>query len=220
MMDRLLIFDLDGTLIDSVPDLTMATNFALAQVDLPPLDEGVLRAFVGNGTQALIERAIGHYTNDDRLCAVALDYFLAYYQQNVCVKTTLYHAVKTGLQQLVDAGFVMAIVTNKPMQFVTPILQTLQIAHFFEIIIGGDSLDAKKPDPKPLLFVCEQLKIHPRCAVMIGDSKNDILAGKNANISTMAVSYGYNYNQPIKKYDPDYVFDDFGALVAFLLQDL
>lgn len=220
----LLIFDLDGTLIDSVPDLASATNFALNQLGLPTLQDDVIRTFVGNGAKALINRAISHcYGNsdfEDGLTDVGLGYFFEFYRKNACVNTVLYKGVSCGLRTLSDNGFDMCIVTNKPYEFVPPILKALQIESFFKMVLGGDSLDTKKPSPTPLLYVCKTLGFLPEQAIMIGDSKNDILAGKQANILTIGLSYGYNYNEPITKYNPDWVFEDFGAMVGFLTDGL
>lgn len=218
----LLIFDLDGTLIDSVPDLAYAVNLTLQDLDHAPFDESVIRNWVGNGAKTLIERALSGETHIDptlpkSFVNQALEHFFRHYRKHVCEKTQAYTGVDEGLKTLKNAGFTLAIVTNKPYEFVPPILQTLGWQAYFSQVLGGDSLPVKKPDPTPLLTACENLGFSPSQSVMIGDSKNDILAGQNANMTTLALSYGYNYGQDIRAFDPTQTFDNFTDLVHFLI---
>lgn len=216
----LLMFDLDGTLIDSVPDIAEAVNRTLADLNRQTFDENTVRNWVGNGAKVLIERALKASQNDEPqpvTIDTALQHFFCHYAQQTCEKTVAYQGVHTGLQQLYQAGFCMAIITNKPSQFVPAILQTLGWQDWFSLVLGGDSLPLKKPDPMPLLFTCEKLQFNTDNSYMIGDSKNDILAGKNANIKTLAVSYGYNYGEDIRDFSPDRTFDSFVELTQFLL---
>lgn len=217
----LLMFDLDGTLIDSVPDIADAVNHTLTDLNRPTFDEKIIRNWVGNGAKVLIERALTA-TQDDKpstqMIDTALQYFFTHYAKQTCQKTVAYQGVNEGLQQLYQAGFCMAIITNKPSQFVPEILQTLGWQDLFQLVLGGDSLPVKKPDPTPLLLTCEKLHFNKNNSYMIGDSKNDVLAGKNANIRTLALSYGYNYGQNIADFSPDKVFDYFEDLVNFLLK--
>jgi phosphoglycolate phosphatase len=133
-------------------------------------------------------------------------------------KTVAYPNVDNGLKKLKAAGFQLALVTNKPIRFVPKILQFFGWHDIFSEVLGGDSLPTKKPDPAPLLQVCKALNINPAQAVMIGDSINDILAGQNANMDTLGLSYGYNYGQDIRELNPTEAFDDFSALVDYLLK--
>lgn len=216
----LLIFDLDGTLIDSVPDIADAVNGALADLQRQTFDENTVRNWVGNGAKVLVERALQATQTDTPQADIvneALQQFFYHYTKQSCEKTQAYQGVHTGLQQLFEAGFCMSIVTNKPMQFVPEILETLGWQGWFSTVLGGDSLPVKKPDPTPLLFTCEKLQFSPANSYMIGDSKNDILAGKNAKIKTLALSYGYNYGQDIRDFEPDNTFDNFADLTTFLL---
>lgn len=222
MMKSLLIFDLDGTLVDSANDLADATNATLQALNKPTFDEKIIRGWVGNGAKVLIARALsGSQTIDpnldESLLNDALSIFFKYYGEHTCIKTQPYEGVDKGLKQLKNAGFQLAIITNKPLQFVPTILQTLGWQDLFAITLGGDSLPVKKPDPTPLLYVCEQLNIAPNQSYMIGDSKNDILAGKNANIDTLALTYGYNYGEDIRLHQPTQVFDNFDDLVTFII---
>ena len=133
-------------------------------------------------------------------------------------KTVAYPNVDSGLRKLQAAGYKLALVTNKPIRFVPKILLSFGWQDIFSEVLGGDSLPSKKPDPAPLLHVCETLNVNPEQAVMIGDSRNDILAGQNANMDTLALSYGYNYGQDIRELNPTAAFDDFSALVDYLLK--
>lgn len=219
----LLIFDLDGTLVDSAGDLADATNTALQELNKSTFDETIIRNWVGNGAKVLIARALsGSYdinpNLDETLLNQALALFFHHYSHNTCVKTKPYAGVEHGLKQLKQAGFILTLATNKPQQFVPTILQTLGWENLFTLILGGDSLTEKKPNPAPLLHICQQLNIEPQHSYMIGDSKNDILAGKNANIDTLALSYGYNHGESVQLYEPNQVFDNFDDLVKFLLR--
>ena len=218
---KLLIFDLDGTLIDSVPDLAKAVNFTLNSLNIDTFSEDTIREWVGNGAQTLVKRALSGDTiisnniNED-LFNKALNIFLDYYSNHLCDSTTLYKNVKDTLTTLKQNGYILTIVTNKPFDFIKPILEALNIEELFEYYIGADSLDIKKPSPKPLLHVCKKLNIDYSNTVIIGDSKNDILAAKSANIESIAVSYGYNYNEHISTYNPDIVVDNFEYILKYL----
>lgn len=218
---NLLIFDLDGTLIDSVPDLAAAVNATLVDIGRAPFDEDTVRHWVGNGATMLVARALsGALTVDDNLPEAtlqdALARFFAHYRAHTCVRTQAYAGVNEGLQTLKNAGYTLTMVTNKPFEFIAPIVQAMGWQDRFAISLGGDSLPTKKPDPAPLLHVCQQLNVAPQHAYMIGDSKNDILAGKNAGIDTLGLSYGYNYGQDIREQQPTAAFDSFAEMVAFL----
>lgn len=222
MNKHLLIFDFDGTLIDSVPDLGAAVNAMMIQLGRDPYPMDYIRGWVGNGSRLLVERAlVGDVEVGDGITTEALDaaealFFDAYAKQSG-KETVAYEGVDSGLRQLKDAGFELALVTNKPSRFVPKILQSFGWHDLFCEVLGGDSLPVKKPDPAPLLHVCEQLSLPPEQAVMIGDSKNDILAGQNAQMDTLGLSYGYNYGQDIRDYQPTAAFDSFAELVDYVL---
>lgn len=212
---KLIIFDLDGTLIDSVPDLAYSVNHTLKTINRDTFSEDVIRKWVGNGAQTLVKRALSGDVNideskyDNETYEKAINIFLEFYAQNLAIHTKLYDGVKQTLQSLKQKGYRCAIVTNKPFDFVAPILESLGIDDIFEEILGGDSLEVKKPDPKPLLFMCEKLGVDIKSTVMVGDSKNDIIAANNANIESIALTYGYNYNEDISIYNPTLKIDEF-----------
>lgn len=214
----LILFDFDGTLIDSVPDLTLAVNLTMEHLGHEGFEESQVRVWVGNGARMLVERALRAAFGDDAVTETSLDealaLFMDFYARHLAVKTVAYPNVTETLRQLRDEGYRMGIVTNKPHAFVEPILQSLGMDSIFELIIGGDSLPQKKPHPLPLQHACETLGVSPEHSVMVGDSKNDILAAKAAGMHCIGVGYGYNYDEHISVYGPDLIVDDFGALRA------
>lgn len=219
-----LLFDLDGTLVDSAPDLAAAVNKTLAVLQRDTFAEQQIRTWVGNGAKVLIERALSGSQQidpelDSALANDALGLFLKHYQQDVCVYSKLYAGVAETVQQLKNAGFTLAIVTNKPEKFIQPILDKLQIAEFFCASLGGDSLPEKKPSPQPLLHICQQLNVAVANTLMIGDSHNDILAAKAANMQSIGLTYGYNYGEDINKHQPDWVFDNFADIAKLLINN-
>ncbi|WP_432481367.1 phosphoglycolate phosphatase [Moraxella sp. ZY200743] len=212
----LVIFDLDGTLIDSVPDLTDAIDKTLLILGSCTAGEELVRTWVGNGSLKLVERAINWAGITLERLDEAHELFLTTYH-NCHDNTTAYANVKEGLICLKQQGFKLAICTNKPTQFLPQILANMGWLDMFDCVVGGDTLSTKKPNPNPLYHICQTLSIDVCQSIMVGDSKNDILAGKSANMTTLALSYGYNYGESIAISKPDAIFDDFGSLVAFIL---
>ncbi len=222
---QLLIFDFDGTLIDSVPDLADATNTMLEQLGKPTYSLDIIKGWVGNGSRLLVERALvgktevvtGQLTIEEANHAEQI--FLQAYNTIETSKTVAYPDVDKGLRQLKEAGFTLALVTNKPIRFVPKILESFDWQDLFSEVLGGDSLPVKKPDPTPLLQTCETLNFTIEQAYMIGDSINDMLAGQNAGIDTLALSYGYNYGKDIRDSNPNQAFDNFADLLNYLLKE-
>lgn len=220
---KVIIFDFDGTLIDSEPDLALALNYMLDKLNRETYTQSVISHWVGNGAETLVKRALSGSTIIDEhieqeLFLNALDIFLKFYAQNLCVKTYLYPNVKKSLEKLKEQGYIMVIVTNKPADFVEPILKGLAIDEFFEFYLGGDSLEKRKPDPMPLLHVCNRLDITVDECVMIGDSKNDILSAKSAKMQSIGVSYGYNYGEDISIYKPTIVVESFADILPIFFR--
>ena len=218
---KLLIFDLDGTLINSALDLALAVNYMLEQLGRDSFDEEVIHGWVGNGALTLVKRALSGTREvdenlDEAYVEKALKIFLDYYEKNLCNATVPYPHVLETLQTLKEKGYTLAIVTNKPFPFVSPILKGLGMDDLFALILGGDSLPEKKPHPQPLLHVCERLEIEVENAVMIGDSKNDILAANACGMDSVGVTYGYNYGEEIGVHKPSVILDDFSELLEYL----
>ncbi len=218
---KVILFDLDGTLINSAPDLSLAVNHMLQTLNRDTFSDDVIHGWVGNGAQILVQRALsGQSVIDENLDAdlsdEALNIFLTFYAENLCISTVAYPHVTVTLKVLKGMGYRLAIVTNKPFAFVAPILEGLELSDLFELILGGDSLPQKKPDPAPLLYVCENLGVTVEECVMVGDSKNDILAANACGMQSVGVTYGYNYGEDIGVYEPNVVINDFGDLVKAL----
>ena len=216
-----ILFDLDGTLIDSVPDLALAINEMLRELGRSPYDEETIRFWIGNGSAMLVRRALAGSREipegfDEELYARAHAIFLERYARVLARATRPYPQVPETLELLKARGYRMAIVTNKPGQFVAPILERLGLAEYFDLIVGGEDLPVKKPDPAPLLYACEELGVSPGKALMVGDSANDILAAKSAGIPVLAVAYGYTHGTPVEEYGPDRVVERFGELAELL----
>lgn len=213
---ELIIFDLDGTLIDSIPDLTLAVNIMLSNYNIKPLTIEIVTPFVGNGAKILLERALNHTMQPEDITKErfdeAFEIFFAAYKDNLCVETYLYHGVMETLEYLNNKGYKMAICTNKPFVFIEPILKDLKIKHYFTSWVGADSVAKQKPDPAPLFHLAKEMNVTIDKCIMVGDSKNDIKAAKNAVMESIGVSYGYNYNEHISDYNPDKVIDKFEEL--------
>ncbi|WKD29682.1 phosphoglycolate phosphatase [Halomonas sp. KG2] len=212
---RLIAFDLDGTLIDSVPDLTIAVQRALSDVGLPVPSEEHVRNWVGNGAQVLIERALTWALADapgQVLQTTAYDAFMRHYGAAPNALTRLYPGARTALHDLHKAGYLLVLITNKPERFIAPILSHFELLALFAHCIGGDTLAEKKPSPLPLLHVAQQLDIPPSASVMVGDSRHDIAAGKAAGFTTVALPYGYNHGEPIEHSQPDVIISSLLAL--------
>ena len=214
---ELIIFDLDGTLIDSMPDLAQAINSMLRHFDLTPLTLEEATLFIGNGAVKLVERSLEHALKpkkvSEELFKEAFDFYTSAYREVVCDKTFLYPGVLETLQYLDNKGYDMTICTNKPFEFIEPILDALSIKQFFKSWVGGDSLPKKKPDAAPLLHFADKMNKDLDKCIMVGDSKNDILAAQNAQMESIGVSYGYNYNEHISIYNPTKVVDNFTDLI-------
>jgi len=221
---KVLIFDLDGTLVDSVPDLALAINDMLVSLGREVFSSTLIRTWVGNGAQTLVKRALSGKSEinellEPELYNKAFSHFLASYKNNICVETVLYPNVLEVLQNVHARGFRLALVTNKPFDFIEPLLIGLNIDNIFELCLGGDSLPKKKPDPMPLIHVCKTLGLSPEECLMIGDSKNDILAAKSADMQSVGVTYGYNYNEAISVYKPEAIINDMSELCQLLCEN-
>ncbi|BFU60538.1 MULTISPECIES: phosphoglycolate phosphatase [Rodentibacter] len=219
---KLIGFDLDGTLVNSLPDLALSVNSALAELDLPQASEALVLTWIGNGAPVLIARALewayeqtGRTLSEAEIETVKAR-FSHYYGENLCNISHLYPNVKETLEALKAKGYTLAVVTNKPTKHVQPVLSAFGIDHLFSETLGGQSLPAIKPHPGPLYYLCGKFGLEPRQVLFVGDSKNDIIAAHAAGCAVVGLTYGYNYNIPINESDPDWVFDDFGKLLEIL----
>ena len=218
---KLIIFDLDGTLINSALDLAISVNEMLTTLGRDAFNEKTIHGWVGNGAQTLVWRALsGTKELDSAIPQAEIDHalniFLEIYEKNLCVATQPYESVVETLQRLKKEGYTLAIVTNKPYKFVAPILNKLGMHGLFECILGGDSLAKKKPDPLPLEHVCQTLDVPIENTLMVGDSKNDILAANACGMESVGVTYGYNYDEDIGVHKPTIIIDNFKDLTQYL----
>ena len=215
-------FDLDGTLVDSLPDLALSVNSALADFSLPKAPEELVLTWIGNGAPVLIARALewakgqtGEDFSDAEMEQVK-ERFNVYYAENLCNVSRLYPNVKETLETLNARGYTLAVVTNKPTRHVQPVLAAFGIDHLFSEMLGGQSLPAIKPHPGPLYYLCGKFGVEPRQVLFVGDSRNDILAAHSAGCPAVGLTYGYNYNIPISESNPDWVFEDFAELLTLV----
>lgn len=205
---KAVMIDLDGTLVDSIPDLAAAANMMLAELGRPLLDAELIRTFVGKGITNLVERTLcGNMDGvaDPELMARALPIYERCYTQMNGRYTTIYPGVKAGLAALEEQAFPLACVTNKSMRFTQPLLEMVGLAGYFRKVVAGDTLARKKPDPAPLLHACEAFRIAPRDMLMIGDSLNDTEAARAAGCPVFCVTYGYNEGRDVHTLDSDAV---------------
>lgn len=216
---KALLFDLDGTLIDSVPDIAAAVDRALAANAYPPAGEAKIRQWVGNGARKLVERAaanaleVAEGAAPDAVVEALLASFFDFYGKASCVKTCLYPGVLEALEYWQRQGIAMACVTNKPERFSRDILIGLELDGLLPVLVGGDTLPQRKPDPAQLYLACEQLGVAVENAVMVGDSRNDIDAARAAGMPVACVSYGYNHGAPVAEANPDILVDHFADLI-------
>ncbi|MDN2664039.1 phosphoglycolate phosphatase [Psychromonas sp. 14N.309.X.WAT.B.A12] len=216
---KLICFDLDGTLVNSVPDLRLSLNAMLEELSLPHVNDLVVKTWVGDGIPKMVERCLQHVNGNDfsqDVLANAVSIFEGYYQQFLNTESGLYPAVKSTLFKLQDKGYKIALITNKAEKFLPDLLAYFGINRCFDLLLGGDTLARNKPDPMQVEYACEHFNIGASETVMIGDSRNDILAGQNAKVSTIALTYGYNFGEPIAQINPDYIVNHFDELLTLL----
>jgi phosphoglycolate phosphatase len=206
------LLDLDGTLVDSIPDLAAAANAMRVELGMPPLGLEVLATFVGKGVDYLVRRTlegslhVDVLPSDDpgrELFARGRTSFHRHYALLNGDMATVYDGVIEGLRAMQDQGLKLAVVTNKPTEFTGPLLTRVGLAGFFSVVVCGDTCARRKPDPDQVLHACERLGVAPAQAVTIGDSSNDAQAGRSAGTRVLAVPYGYNEGQDVYALDVD-----------------
>lgn len=219
-LPQLILFDLDGTLVDSVPDLAAAVDEMLLALDRPAVGLDSVRHWVGNGAQVLIRRALNNSMDDagveTALFEQAQVLFFQAYAKHAVAHSALYSGVLECLSGLAEAKIPMGLVTNKPMQFTTPLLEGLGIAQYFSVVVGGDSYPEKKPHPMPLQQSMAQCGALPEMTLMVGDSISDLNAARAAGCAIVCVPYGYNHGQDIRLSGPDRVVDSLAELTLGL----
>lgn len=215
-MPRCVVFDLDGTLVDTGPDLTAATNHVLALAGRPPVSVAQVRDMVGLGARKLIERGLAHTGGGTLEQAESLlQPFLDYYADNVCVASQPFPGVEQTLTRLQEAGILIGICTNKPEKLSHALIEALGWQRFFPVNIGGDSLPFRKPDGRHILTVIEQLGGNPQETVMVGDSTVDVAAARDAGLPVVAVSFGFS-SVPANELEADALIDRYDQLIEAL----
>jgi phosphoglycolate phosphatase len=216
---KMVLIDVDGTLVDSVPDLAYCVDEMMDRLDMPRRGEAAVRQWVGNGVERLARRALINQLDgepDEALFEKAMPIFMELYAENTSKRSCLYPGVEEGLAYLKQAGFRLGCVTNKAEQFTVPLLTDLGVIENFEIVVSGDTLPRKKPDPMPLLHAAEQLGVAPAESMMLGDSMSDVKAARAAGFQIVCMSYGYNHGVDIHESNPDAVIDSMAELKGLL----
>ena len=192
----LVVFDLDGTLVDSASDIAEAVNRTLADWSLPRVEESVIRGWIGDGARALVASAFAHAGKAIDLDKV-MPGFMVHYADCLLLYPTVYPGVIETLQALRERKVAVAICTNKPQRFVRPLLDALRLGEYFECIVGGDTLPERKPSAVPLLHVVDHFGLQPSQCLMVGDSATDLLTAQAADVPMALVTYGY-----LRGFDP------------------
>lgn len=211
MKQMALLFDLDGTLVDSVPDLAAAANRLLAELDRLPLGEAEVARMVGDGVAKLVERVLAARGLGALAPEPAVRRFSAFYEADAATLTRPFPGVLDGLASFTAAGVQLAVCTNKPETATRTVLEALGLARFFPVVLGGDSLPVRKPDPAPLRAALARLNVAPQAAAMIGDHRNDVLAARGAGVAAILARYGYGA-ATLNEIEPDAAIDAFTEL--------
>ena len=212
---KLIMIDVDGTLVDSVPDLAYCIDEMMQKLGLQKWGETKVRHWVGNGVPKLVERALTGELEGrpiKEVFDIAYPIFLDLYEDNSAERSYLYDGVREGLDYLKSQGYQLGCITNKSEQFTQPLLKVLGIFNDFKIIISGDTLAKRKPDPMPLLYCAEHFNLKPEECLMLGDSVSDVKAARAAGFDIICMSYGYNHGNDIVDENPDLVIDSMSQL--------
>jgi len=216
---KLIMIDVDGTLVDSVPDLAYCVDELMVLMGREKWGEAKVRHWVGNGVPKLVERSLTgelEGTVDKSDFDKAYPIFLELYAENTSERSSLYDGVREGLDYMKSEGYTLGCVTNKAEQFTLPILRDLGIFNDFGIVISGDTLEKKKPDPLPLLHAAKHFGIDSKDSLMLGDSISDVKASRAAGFEIICMSYGYNHGDDIRDANPDLVIDSMAELKDYL----
>lgn len=213
-----IFFDLDGTLVDSVPDLAEAARRMLRELSEPTRSDAEVATYVGKGIPMMVERAlsVGRTPVEPARLARAVEVFMGHYEDTNGKLTRAYPGVAETLPALRARGLKLGVVTNKAEAFIGPLLDELGLGQYFDCLIGGDTLPQKKPDPEPLWHACALVGVGREAALMVGDSGNDALCARRAGIPVLLMTYGYNEGVPVDTEDCDGLLSSFLELPALL----
>ncbi|MGH8279630.1 MAG: phosphoglycolate phosphatase [Gammaproteobacteria bacterium] len=216
---RLVVFDLDGTLIDSVPDLAVTVDLMCRELAVHVPGAGKVRQWVGDGVRRLVKRALtGSEAGEPEVSLYrrGMQLFQRFYLEHLSEHTRPYPEVRAVLDRLQGEGFALACVTNKSGEFTGPLLEALDLRRYFGVVVSGDTLAERKPSPLPLLYVSGKLAVAPAAACMVGDSANDIRAAHAAGFVPVAVSYGYGNPVEVAAAGPEIVLATLDELPPWL----
>jgi phosphoglycolate phosphatase len=203
---KAVMIDLDGTLLDTAPDLATAANMMLKELGKAELPLETIQSYIGKGIEKLVKRSLTGALDgepDADLLQRAMPLYEQSYEKTLYVDTRAYPGVREGLNALRAGGFRLACVTNKAEAFTLPLLRAAELLDYFDIVVSGDSLPKKKPDPMPLLHACERFEIEPHDMLLVGDSLNDAQAARAAGCHVFCVPYGYNEGRDVYELDCD-----------------
>ena len=207
---KVVMIDLDGTLLSTADDLALAANLMLRELGMFELSIDTIQSYIGKGIERLVKRSLTGDIDgepDAELLAKALPIYNRNYAENLCVNTRPYPGVVDGVANLQKTGFRLACITNKSEAFTLPLLRATNLFSCFEIILSGDSLPKKKPDPMPLTHICKYFDAQPHEALLLGDSLNDAIAARAAGCHVFCLPYGYNEGRDVHALDCDAIID-------------
>ncbi|MCE7914137.1 MAG: phosphoglycolate phosphatase [Nitrosomonas sp. PRO4] len=207
---KVIMIDLDGTLLNTADDLALSANLMLKDLGMAEQAVSTIRSYIGKGIQKLVKRTLTGQLDgepDATLFAKALPIYEKHYAKNLSVNTRPFPGVLEGIEALQQSNFKLACITNKAEAFTLPLLRSTNLYDRFEIILSGDSLPKKKPDPMPLLHICKHFNVQPHEALLIGDSLNDAIAARAAGCHVFCVTYGYNEGRNVYELDCDAIVE-------------
>ena len=213
------MIDLDGTLLDTLPDIAAAAQRMLAQLGLPPRTPEEIRDFIGKGIPSLVQRCLPAGAGEVRAAALqseALALFQEFYFEESGRRATVYPGVREGLEQLRAMRLRLACITNKAARYTVPLLEHMGLSPYFDLVVSGDTLARKKPDPMQLAHICTAFALAPAAVLMIGDSANDALAARAAGCPVLCVSYGYTEGGDVHDLDCDAIVDSLSEAADML----
>jgi phosphoglycolate phosphatase len=210
------IIDLDGTMVDTLGDFTVALNRVLQELSLPGIERSAIERMVGKGSPHLIRSVLAHVHAEPSLYEPAWQAYQKHYLAINGQYASVFPGVVDGLRMLRSAGLKLACLTNKPTAFAVPLLEAKGLREFFDVVFGGDAFERQKPDPLPLLKACEALGSLPQRTIMIGDSSNDARAARAAGCPVLLVTYGYNHGEPIRAVPADGFLDSLADVSPWL----
>ena len=215
LKDSAIIFDLDGTLVDTAPDLLSALNHVLTMVDCPLVDIHTIRNIVGKGAKVMISKglSLGGIKNHEEQAEILLPDFISFYKDNIAINSRIFDNLIPALDELKSQEAKLGVCTNKQEELAIKLLHEIGLEHYFSTIVGADTFEYRKPDPRHILSTIDRIKGNPQNSVMIGDSITDINAAKAAKIPVIAVPFGYT-DIPIYDLNPTAIVDNYKLLVS------